>query len=171
MYASLGRRLFEATDINESLPVIKEVKTKLKERIPSIREVNALFPEIIYTDRLTKQRGLVKYMLTAFMKQTSTGVTADFDAMTIEHLVSQDRIGSECFTEAVVGQIGNLILVSSDMNEKLKNKSFKEKKQILKNAGYSLSPEIDSATDWTVDTIKKRTEKMAIEAYNKIWKI
>lgn len=171
MYASLGRRLFEATDINEALPVIKELKNKLKERIPIMDEVKALFPEIVYTNGRTKQRGLVKYILATFMEQATTGVTPDFDAMTIEHLVSQDRIGSEGFTEAIVGQLGNLILVSGDMNGSLDNKPFKEKKQILKEKGYSLPSEIDSATDWTVDAIKNRTEEMAIKAYNVIWKI
>src|SRR5207302_4596013 len=60
MYASLGRRLFGATSTQEAVAVIKEIKAKLRERIPVFDEVKALFPSIIFTDNQTKQKDLVK---------------------------------------------------------------------------------------------------------------
>jgi|GEM_PF-4404996 len=53
MYASLARRLYVSPDMNEALGVIKELKVKLRNRIPSIEEVKALFPEIVYTANIT----------------------------------------------------------------------------------------------------------------------
>jgi len=46
MYAALGRRLFEAKDTHEAVKVIQELKQKLRDRIPSLEEFKALFPNI-----------------------------------------------------------------------------------------------------------------------------
>jgi len=91
--------------------------------------------------------------------------------MTIEHLVPQSLIGQYGFTEQIVGQIGNLILVSGFANNKLGDKSFAEKKKILKDAGFTLPAEIAAADEWGADQIVKRTDSMAAQAYNKHWKI
>lgn len=171
MYASLGRRLFEATDMDGALEVIKELKRKLHDRIPSLDEVKVLFSEIVYTERLTKQRSLVKYILSAFNQLEPTGLTVDVEAMTIEHLVPQSDIGTGDFTEMVVGQLGNLILVSAEMNNQLSNKPFSEKKKLLKSASFKLPREIENAVDWTPEDIRVRTDRMATQAYNKLWKI
>jgi len=171
MYASLGRRLFESRDQHIALAVLKELKEKLRTRVPVLEEVRALFPQILYTDEVTKQRSLVKYILVGFDQAAKTGVTADYDSMTIEHLVPQSYIGTADFTEANVGQLGNLILVSADMNSKLRNKPFKDKKRILQAAGFRLPSDIASADDWPGASIAGRTQTMADKAYNTIWKI
>jgi hypothetical protein len=89
MYASLGRRLFEATDTQAAVAVVNEIKTKLRERVPVVDEVKALFPSIIYTENQTKQRNLVKYILAGLQRHSLKSVAIDFDAMTIEHLAPQ----------------------------------------------------------------------------------
>jgi hypothetical protein len=170
MYASLGRRLFEAKSQADCLPVIKELKEKLRERVPSLEEVKALFPEIVFTDEITKQKRLVKYILSEFLKDQSPGVSIDYDAMTIEHLVPRSEIGVADFSEAVIGQLGNLILVSEDLNTQLANKPFAEKKKILQ--GKSILPaHLVPASAWTAKDISNRTIAMAEQAFKKIWKI
>ena len=134
-------------------------------------EVKALFPKIIYTDKITKQRGLVRYILCEFHKQAPSGVTVDYDKMTVEHLVPQSQVGSAGFTEDIIGQLGNLILVSADLNERLSNKPFAEKKKILQASGVSLPPELAAASDWTPAHISGTTEQMAQKAYSSVWKI
>ncbi len=171
MYASLGRRLFEARNQDTALAVLKELKEKLRKRVPVLEEVRALFPQILYTDEITKQRGLVKYILAGFDRATKTGVTTDYDSMTIEHLVPQSHIGTADFTEANVGQLGNLILVSGDMNSKLGDKPFKDKKRILQAAHFPLPSDIASIGDLTADKIVRRTQTLAERAYNSVWKI
>ena len=171
MYSRLGRSVFEAKDMNSAVKVITELKTMLRKRVPSLDEFKALFMEILYTDRITKARGLVKYILTAFHKEIMKTQTIDYTTMTIEHLVPQSRIGQDGFTEQTVGQIGNLILVSGGANKKLGNKSFVDKKKILIEAGFPLPAEIGAADDWGVDEIKRRTERMSMAAYKKFWKI
>jgi len=171
MYARLGRSVFEAKDMDSSVRVITELKTMLRERVPSLEEFKALFAEILYTDLITKARGLAKYILTAFHKVSEKTVTVDYSTMTIEHLVPQSRIGKNGLTEQIVGQIGNLILVSGPANNKLGNKSFAEKKKVLMGAGFSLPPEIVAAREWGAEQIIQRTDSMAVEAYNKHWRI
>jgi hypothetical protein len=171
MYASLGRRLFEADTTGSALSVINELKAKLRDRIPSFGEVKALFSEIVQTDRLSKQRGLVKYILSAFLSDTRSGIVTDYDKMTIEHLLPQSQIGEGGLTEAVVGQLGNLILVSPAMNERLGSKSFLEKKRILRAAGLPLPKKVAESDEWTESSIRATTDAMALQAYKKLWKI
>jgi uncharacterized protein with ParB-like and HNH nuclease domain len=171
MYARLGRSVFEAKDMDSALKVIKELKRMLRARVPSLDEFKALFAEIICTDRITKARGLAKYILTFFHKEAEKILTIDYSTMTIEHLAPQSQIGQNGLTEQIVGQIGNLILVSDPANTKLGNKPFAEKKKVLIDAGYSLPPEIAAAKEWGAEQIIRRTEKLAVEAYNKHWKI
>jgi len=170
MYASLGRRLFEAKDQTACLPIIKELKEKLRERLPSVEEVKALFPQILFIDDVTKQKRLVKYILSEFLKDQSPGVSIDYDAMTIEHLVPQSEIGVGGFSEAVIGQLGNLILVSEDLNNQLANKSFADKKKILQAKGF-LPSHLSAASVWGAKDINERTIAMAEHAHRKIWKI
>lgn len=171
MYASLGRRLFEAKDTQAAVTVVNELKTKLRGRIPILDEVKALFPSIIFTNKQTKQKNLVRYILEGFQAHSTTSVTIDFDGMTIEHLVPQSQIGTGEFTEEIIGQIGNLILVPSELNGKLADKTFKEKRKILAAASVELPAEFALKTDINAEDIKNRTANLAEHAYKKVWKI
>lgn len=171
MYAALARRFWEAVDTQAAVVIIKDLKTKLRDRVPSREEVAVLFPKIIYTDTVTKQRALVKYILCSFHKRHSHAVTVDYDHMTIEHLVPQSLIGSDGYDDLIIGQLGNLILVPEKLNAKLKNKAFKEKRKILVDAGVVLPQEIKKADHWTPKEISARTEGMVKVAYETIWKI
>jgi uncharacterized protein with ParB-like and HNH nuclease domain len=171
MYASLGRRLFEAKDTQKTVSVISELKTKLRSRIPVKDEFKALFPSIIFTNNHTKQRNLVRYILAGIQAHSVAGVAIDFDGMTIEHLVPQSEIGVGAFTDAIIGQLGNLILVPSSLNEKLADKPFKEKKKILLEAGVSLPPEFLKLDQITPAEIELRTTQLADVAYKVVWKV
>jgi len=171
MYAAIGRRLFEAADTQTAVQIIRDLKNKLRERVPSLEEVKALFPELIYTNNFSKQRNLVKYVLVGLEKAINHGRTIDYDSMTIEHLIPQSMIGTDDFTDKIVGQSGNLILVSEELNGLLKDKTFEEKKKIFKEAHFDLPPEISSASKWTEADIVRRTANIAEKAYKIIWKI
>jgi hypothetical protein len=171
MYASLGRRLFEANDTQAAVAILIEIKAKLRERVPVFEEVKALFPSIIYTENQTKQRPLVTYVLAGFQRHSLKSVVVNFEGMTIEHLASQSLIGTGGFSEEIVGQLGNLILVPSELNTKLDNKAFREKKKVLKNAGVVVPPEFAMLDEITPAAIQKRTANLAEQAYRLVWKI
>lgn len=171
MYAALGRRLFEAANAQKGVEVIRDLKEKLRNRIPAIEEFKAIFPQVIYTDNVTKQRKLVRYILIEIERQKPSTTAVDYEQMTIEHLASQSLIGTAGYDDAIVGQIGNLLLVSEDLNGKLKNKSFKEKKKTLIESGFKLPPEVEAANSWGPAEIKQRTEAISELAYNSVWKL
>ncbi len=171
MYAALGRRLFEAADTDAAVRVITDLKVKLRERMPLLGEVRALFPTLIYTANVTKQRKLVKYALTRFSEGKPTALAVDYDQTTIEHLVPQSAIGTKGLTDTIVGQLGNLVLVSKELNKQLRDKPFDEKKPLLIRAGYDLPDEIRGLEDITKEDIEERTKRMAEQAYNQIWRI
>ncbi len=170
MYAALGRRLFEAKDTQDAVKILQELKQKLRDRVPSLEEFRALFPDIVYTDNITKQKKLVKYILIGLDRQQLSAVAVDYDQMTIEHLAPQSLIGQQGHGDDVIGQLGNLLLVSEELNGKLENKTFKDKKKILVDNGYKLPKLVEQATAWNVKEIKERTDAMAEEAYNTVWK-
>jgi hypothetical protein len=91
--------------------------------------------------------------------------------MTIEHLASQSLIGQGEFSESLVGQLGNLLLVSDELNAKLKDKPFKDKKQILSDSGFKLVEEMKAAATWGAAEIRLRTQTLAERAYNDVWKL
>ena len=172
MYASLGRRMFEAEDTHAAVDVIRDLIEKLRDRIPSENEVKALFPEMIYTENYTKQRSLIRYALVNIAKENKQDSTIDFKHMTIEHLVPQSMIDNGDYTDHVIGQIGNLILVSSELNGKLKDKPFEEKINILQDEGYDLFPDLYSLDDnMPAEAITNRTDTIALQSYNSVWKI
>ncbi len=170
MYAALGRRLFEANDTQGAVDIIQELKRKLRDRVPSVEEFKALFPSIIFTDNITKQKKLVKYVLVGLDRQQTNAAVVDYEQMTIEHLAPQSLIGQEGYDDALIGQMGNLLLVSEELNGKLKNRPFKDKKRVLIEGGYKLPKLIQQAAVWGEGEIRKRTEAMAEEAYNTVWK-
>jgi hypothetical protein len=171
MYAALGRRLFEAKDSQEAAIVIQDLKKKLRARVPSFDEFKALFPDILFTDNLTKQKDLVKYILVCIDRRRPSPTVTDYEQMTIEHLVPQSMIGGHGFDEALVGQIGNLLLVPQKLNNRLKNKSFADKKVILLGEGFNLPKEIKTATKWGPANIRDRTSALAKESFEKVWKL
>ena len=95
----------------------------------------------------------------------------DFDGMTIEHLVPQRLIGTGGFSEEIIGQLGNLILVPPPLNTKLDDRPYKEKKKMLTAAGAPIPPEFANLNDITPADIQSRTANLAQKAYGQVWKI
>lgn len=90
--------------------------------------------------------------------------------MTIEHLAAQNPVGSDAPLENA-GAIGNLLLVSKEMNEKLKNKPFDKKVAILKAAHVPLDDSIVKATQWGDHEIIARTTALAKLSYEKVFRV
>ena len=136
-------------------------------------EFLALFPGLLYTSRLTKERQLVKYVLSKISRASGHAFTADLEDLTIEHLVPQSSISRTKWTEEIVGQLGNLILITKDLNQKLENKSFADKKALLlKHKCKDILPEYFWEADHlTPELIIRRTTELAEFSYNSVWKI
>ncbi|KAB2759923.1 DUF262 domain-containing protein [Brucella anthropi] len=168
MYSSFGRRLYEAEDSNRAAIEIAELMQKLRDRRPSPTEFSANFENILYTNALSKQRSLVRYTLLKLQRVEHIPHLGRDDDLTIEHLYPQSRKNNE-FPEEIIGQIGNLLLVDEETNGDLKEKSFKEKKEILYKKGYRLPQILAEVDDLTPDLIIQNTLARAQLANTKAW--
>lgn len=173
MYASLARQITAVKDAQAATPILSELRNKLKERVPTEAEFLALFPELLYTNTLSKQRGLVKYVLSRIARHEGHAYTANMEDLTIEHIFPQSKIDETVWKEEIVGQIGNLILLPKDLNDKLRDKSFSDKKRIILENNYKhlLPSYFWTAADITPALIQKRTQEIGKVAYSKVWKI
>lgn len=171
MYATHAIRLTKSSAPDEKVKTIRSLKSELQKRIPSYQEFEANFEEIHLTESDEKQKRLVQYILEKVDSHHQKGLPIDYDQMTIEHLASQNPKAGKSIGDEFVGQLGNLLLVDSHMNNELANKDFRRKKEILKSSKVWIDPDIRKATAWGEKEISKRTKKMAKLAYETIWKV
>ena len=66
---------------------------------------------------------------------------------------------------------GNLILVSQELNGRLANRPITEKLQILREANYPLDPVLRDAVKFDSEEIERRTDYLAEEAFNRVWRV
>lgn len=116
---------------------------------------------------------MVRYVLEKMSRSQGHAYSENYDDLTIEHLVPQSSIDGKMWRDEEIGQIGNLILVTKDINQKLENKTFKEKRDILVKAGYqsALPSYFMNTEELTSALIAQRTEELARLAYGTVWKI
>ncbi len=169
MYASCAKRLTSEPSQEKKIEELKELHKKLKEKLPKQEEFEIYFPQIYYTDNFTKQKQLVKYILSKIHAQQNDMGVFDYSAMTIEHLLPQSAIGTDDIDDLLVGQIGNLILVPANLNEALGGKPFLQKKRVLTKDGVKLDEIILNAKGWGRSEIVARTEYLAKYAYETAW--
>ena len=138
MYALHARKLLGTGDLATKLKCLSELKNKLRDRKPSYQEFEATFLEIAYTNKFTKQKKLVQYILAKIDRSQSAGIHIDYERMTIEHLAPQNPGSKGAVTAKWVGSLGNLIFVDAAVNNKLANKDFAAKMKVLANTSVYL---------------------------------
>ncbi len=171
MYASAAKKLDGARSISEELKVLKDFKSKVRKKIPTYKEFEVNFSEIVFTNELTKNKKLVQYILSKIDGHLQKTYTVDYDNMTIEHIAPQDQKGSKKLKSKTIGQLGNLLFLNKELNEKLKSKNFTEKRKILQDNSVVLDKKIKDVKAWGEKEIQERTKYFAKLAYEKIWSI
>jgi hypothetical protein len=171
MYSSFAQKLYESPDSQKASEEISTFIKKLSSKRPSLDEFNVAFKEVSYTNSNSKQKHLVRYILRKISEHYICKYPVDFDDLTIEHLCPQVKIGTESWTEEVIGSLGNLIFLDEKMNGKLETKSFPSKKKMLTKNGYELPDFIQNTESWTPEIVNKHTEALAKVAYEEIWGI
>lgn len=169
MYALAARDLYAAKNSKEELAVLRQFQQKLKDKKPQYGEFEALFLELKYSSKFTKQKSLVRYILTRIYQQNSTGLVIDPDQMTIEHLSPENPPKGTGLTDDDISSVGNLILVDQKLNNKLANKNFSEKVSILKAASVWVDDVVLAASTWSSQEILARARFLSDDAYSKVW--
>lgn len=171
MYASAARNLQVAGSPQDKLTVLDNLKQKLKTKRPLAAEFEARFMELKYSSIFTKQKNLVRYILTKVYQQNTTGLPIDPEKMTIEHISPKNPSKASGLNNEQSAAIGNLILVDQSLNKELANKSFNEKRLLLQSANVWVDAAILNAFNWGAAEIEARTKLLAAEAYSNVWKI
>lgn len=169
MYASCARNLNLAPSLQGRLEVLSSLKEKLRDKVPSAGEFVARFIEIKHSTKFTKQKDLVRYILGRFADRHCKGAPVDHDQMTIEHL-SPENPKKPLLNEVETASVGNLLFVNRQLQEKLKNKEFVEKKRILSTSNIWIDDVIRDATTWGSEEVLNRGKLLATTAYDKLWK-
>lgn len=170
MFVSAAIQLCSARTLQGKSDQLKDLVNKLKSRTPQEDVFKANFREILYTDSNTKQKALVRYILSNLDAYYRLNATVNYNLMTIEHLYPQSPKQNPV-PEEIVGQFGNLIFVTPETNGKLSNKSFEEKVKVLKAENYPMDEILSNSTSWNEDAIKLRTDHLAEKAFKEIWKL
>jgi len=173
MYSQFGRKLNEAKEDEDKLRVIRQLRQKMSEKIPTFEEFVASFKTLEFTNGYTKKKNIIHYTLSKIDSYYSKnkGLEINYNLMTIEHLLPQSTTAKKDVDSSSVGKIGNLILVDSKTNSKLDSKPFAAKKVILQKSNIFLDNEISVSKIWTAKEIEERTLKLATIAYNNVFKI
>lgn len=170
MYSSFGRQVFESSDSNEVGQAIVDLVNKLRDREAPVSEFDAAFEQIVYTKAHSAQKTLVQYILKKVAMYEGQPFIGETDDLTIEHLISQSS-GKNGRTEAVIGQLGNLVLVDAKTNEMLSTNDYKEKKSILLSRGYKLPDLLMSIDSLTDEVIAANTARISELSRKTIWKV
>lgn len=172
MYSQYARKLSEAKDESVRLAVIRELRQRMRERIPTYDEFLAAFKTLEFTNGYTKQKRIIQYTLSKIDEYfNKSGVAINYDSMTLEHILPQNPSNKSKNHDDYYGTIGNLILLDEKTNNALGNKTFITKKSVFQKSSIYLDDIIKKAPDWTVAEIGKRTEYYAKVAYNTVFKI
>lgn len=171
MYASWAQKLFRAKNEAERNLVLNEIRATLRKKQPSEEEFVAKFNQLRYSNAYTKQRKLVKYILARIDDHVShSGVVVNYDMMTVEHIAPQNPgPGATKVPLDHVAMLGNQILCNDDLQKKLANKVFAQKKEVLKTSKIATAADIVSEDGWNSKLIEARTVRLAKMAYSEIW--
>ncbi len=163
MYASGARELSSEDDEQKRSKHLQEFRKKLSARLPDEQTFRFGFGELRFSQTQTRDKPLIKYILERADAALRGDAIVDYAKMTIEHIGPQSPVGGTPLKN--FASIGNLVLVSEELNLKLKNKGFAEKKKIMKEAGLPLDPTLEAATQWTSKEVDSRTIALATSAY------
>jgi hypothetical protein len=165
MFATLASEFSKAKPKDKPNKFV-DIRQKLKKRLPDLEIFKLGFKRLIFTKGQTKQKILVKYILARIAEHQNWQI--DKSESTIEHFLAQ----SSGLPDAIVGQIGNLLLVPPKLNnEKLGDKDPSAKKAILKSKKYPIPDAMEHSAKWGKDEIEAHTDSLALMSYQKIWKI
>ena len=174
MYAKVSRELLQAKDKHSKHKIIDEFIKKLELKIPEKSLFEAKFDSKLYFVKTrTKQKKLVQYVLNKieFKKQNKN---VSLINMTLEHIYpeSPDSKWKALKNVSLTQNLGNLILLDSELNSKIGNKEFQKKQELIEKESTLISTKesLKGKTKWSDEEILERRDKLVDFLYKDIWK-
>lgn len=172
MYSDAAIKLTDAKDLGQRMRVLSELKKELARKAPTYEQFEASFMELRQSEQFTKQSRLIRHILARFQNHYTHAFPIEESSMTIEHLASQNpknEAKDDPLAPEVVAMMGNLVAISKELNNKLGNKDFLEKKEILKQNGVWMDSVLAQADKLTKEVVYERTRELSKLAYSTVW--
>lgn len=134
------------------------------------------FSEIVIDTKQTRNRRIVRYVLTKLERQLS-GIELDPDAesINIEHVLPQNPSDQWDFTDAeaqgAIYRLGNMTLMRKDDNREIDNSSYETKRPALLESEFQVTSSIAEEFDeWNMASVGARQSNLGNVASG-IWRI
>ena len=170
-YGNFARKIINTEDTKEISNYIKLLKEELKSLKPDKEEFVLKFKELTYSKEVSSkeinQKNLVtKYSIRKYEEILCDKGYYDIKRSSIEHILSEKSSIKNKLN------IGNLVLLEDDLNNKASNLCFKEKVEIYKRSNYKSVQEIveNFKKTFTELDIEKRAIKMSNFIYENVLK-
>ncbi len=160
-YSSYSRQLRDALNTTESKKCIDDLLIALKETLPTYQEFEKKFISIFYTENNSKKKKLVQYILKKIDSYISGTNEMKIDSFSIEHILPEST------KNKIVGCLGNLLPLGTELNNNLGDKSFLAKVEGYKKSQYKSVQNFlaeyckDKNPKWTEDKITERTKELS----------
>jgi len=166
-YSRAARDLRECKTSGEGRLVLDRLVGQLRDRLPSQEDFVAAFVRIEYSDRNSRRKPLVQYILRKFELHAGSGEKAISD-LTIEHIASQ--VNAEEGYEA----IGNLLPLGAKINSDAGSLEFEDKLVHYKESEFLMVKSFISELDddnciWGANLIQQRSDALARHGQSKVW--
>jgi hypothetical protein len=166
MYASLARDISSEERAPARAARLQDFRQRLNQRLPDEEVFAAGFSALKYSQLDSRGRPLVAYILRKVDRLLrDNDAPVDYDRMTIEHIAPQNPpAGQDRLLE--YASIGNLILVSEDLNNRLRNRPFSDKKRSLRRGGVPMDEALSESAEWGDEQIQARAQALSALVYN-----
>ncbi|MDQ0745535.1 hypothetical protein QFZ62_002843 [Clavibacter sp. B3I6] len=180
-YNRFAVKLEEATTREEVNSAIADLRAKLQASLPNAKEATSAFVDLFYAPKLRlaqaqkprARKVFIAYILMAFAKKNKN-IPAGQNLLTwsVEHIKPQAD-ASESYKDAVFS-IGNLTLLTAELNSALGDAPLSEKREALQAGSAYFDPQLrywvqQQIDDLSDDHIYARSEALAMEAIESVW--
>ena len=161
---------------NPTKQSLEKIKLDLMPYYPSYKEFKYSFWNIGFSNKNKKyknsnNRKRMFYILKTIeeCKQETNELFCNILECNIEHIMNDSE------TNEITSKIGNLLLLSEHINNKMSNASFNEKKEKMKRSKLQTVQNFlkyyGNKEEWTEKLIEERTDALINLAYNEVWKV
>lgn len=179
MYAKVSKDIHVANDKQAVHKKIDEFIINLNNKMPTIEQFKASFDsKLFYSDtkgknkNLEKNKKLVQYALKKIEYKKQNGNVKLFN-VSLEHICPETRTQEwSGIDENQVINIANIVLLDSNLNAKIGQKNYKNKKETIlsNNTLLSTNDVFNKYSKWENKEINERKEELIALLYSTVWR-
>lgn len=173
-YAKYAQKINEAASKRESSALVREIRDELEMKRSGTDQIFLTkFKQIEYFTGKGETQYYIKYILCKLLKYLKVNEYTVDQPLSIEHLYPQSSPRGKEWTDNRVGCLGNLAVMTQELNGKIGNKEFEAKAKILDEHGFVCDKELRKcieAGSYGPSDCVKRVDSLAATAL-KAWKI